>query len=54
MDNVERLKLSNSVAMKVIKNNEYPINGTTTIKITMVNGCATDVTLTNSTKKSTK
>lgn len=54
MDNVERLKLSNTVAMKVIKNDEYPVNGTTTIKITMVNGHATDITLANSKKKSTK
>ena len=54
MDNVTRLKLSNTVAMKVIKNDEYPVNGTTTITITMTNSQPTDVAISNSATRTTK
>ena len=47
MDNVTRLKLSNTVAMKVIKNDDYPVNGTTTITITMTNSQPTEVAISN-------
>lgn len=36
MDNAQRLKLSNEVSMKVLKN-DFPINGKTVITINMKN-----------------
>lgn len=54
MDSVERLKLSNIVAMRVINNNDYPINGTTKLEIVMENGHPTDIKVTNSNAKATK
>lgn len=50
MDNPQRLKLSNEVSMMVIKN-DFPINGSTTIKITMKNNQPEAVEIKNSNKK---
>lgn len=52
MDNIQKLKLSNEVSMKVLKN-DFPINGVTTVKITMVNNQVDSIEVKN-TKKNTK
>lgn len=52
MDNVQKLKLSNEVSMKVLKN-DFPINGVTTIKINMVNNQVDSIDVKN-TKKNMK
>lgn len=54
MDNVTRLKLGNTVSMKVINNKDYPINGTIKIEISMKNGQPDEVKLTNISAKTTK
>lgn len=52
MDNIQKLKLSNEVSMKVLKN-DFPINGVTTIKINMVNNQVDSIDVKN-TKKNMK
>lgn len=50
MDNIARLKLGNEISMKVIKN-EFPINGKTTITITMKNNKPETVEVKNTNAK---
>ena len=50
MDNVQRLKLSNDIGIRILKN-DFPINGTTTIKITMTNNQPVSVEVKNSNRK---
>lgn len=53
MDNIQKLKLSNEVSMKVLKN-DFPINGVTTIKINMVNNQVDSIEVRNTNKRNTK
>lgn len=53
MDNVQKLKLSNEVSMKVIKN-DFPVNGLTTIKINMVNNQVDSIEVRNTNKRNIK
>ena len=53
MDNIQKLKLSNEVSMKVLKN-DFPINGVTTIKITMENNQPIEITVKNTKQRVTK
>lgn len=50
MDNVEKLKLANVVSMKVLKN-DFPINGKTTVTITMKNNKPEAIDLKNTNMK---
>lgn len=52
MDNIQKLKLSNEVSMKVLKN-DFPVNGVTTIKINMVNNQVDSIEVRN-TKRNIK
>ena len=51
MDRVKRLKLSNDVSMKILKN-DYPINGKVTITIVMENNEAKSIEVKNTKKRS--
>lgn len=53
MDNIQKLKLSNEVSMKVLKN-DFPINGLTTIKINMVNNQVDSIEVRNTNKRTIK
>ena len=53
MDNVERLKLSNEVSMKVLKN-DFPINGKTSIVITIVDNQPATIEVRNTKAKAVK
>ena len=50
MDNIEKLKLANVVSMKVLKN-DFPINGKTTVVITMKNNKPEAIDIKNSNAK---
>lgn len=53
MDNIERLKLSNEVSMKVMKN-DFPINGKTVITIIMDNNQPSYIDVKNLKKRNVK